>query len=167
MSTLPRLALVATVTSLLLAACANHPATRSNTASAAPSSSHTTSPHTTRASASESPAGTNRHSQTHRRSESASAATSADDTQPERTGIPACDDYLSSYMACHRAAAVYSPEQLPLRYQAMRTSLLRDSKNPKVRPYLADRCNSLATTLRQALHGKACDANPAPASSSP
>ena len=31
---------------------------------------------------------------------------------PEHTGIPACDDYLSSYLACHRAAAIYAPDQL-------------------------------------------------------
>lgn len=151
MSTLPRLVLAAVVTSLLLAACANHPATR---------------PHANTASAPNSATGnTSRHSETHRHNAPTGAAEQADDTASERTGIPACDDYLTSYMACHRAAAIYTPEQLPLRYQAIRTSLLRDSKNPKIRPHLADRCNSLARTLREALHGKSCETNPAPASS--
>jgi hypothetical protein len=86
---------------------------------------------------------------------------------PDRTGIAACDDYLSSYMACHRAAGIYSPSQLPERYQAMRTSLLRDSENPDIRPQLADRCNSLATTLREALHGKSCAEKPAPTGNTP
>jgi hypothetical protein len=67
-------------------------------------------------------------------------------------------------MACHRAAQIFTPEQLPARYQAMRTSLLRDSMNPDIRPQLAERCNSLATQLRQALHGKACAVEPAPSS---
>jgi len=86
---------------------------------------------------------------------------------PDRTGIAACDDYLSSYLACHRAAKIFAPDQLQSRYEAMRTSLLRDSKNPDIRPQLAERCNSLARSLRQALHGKSCEASPAPAASSP
>ena len=86
---------------------------------------------------------------------------------PDRTGIPACDDYLASYIGCHRAAEIFAPGQLQDRYEAMRTSLLRDSRNPEIRPQLAARCNSLATQLRTALHGKACEVSPAPASSTP
>jgi hypothetical protein len=86
---------------------------------------------------------------------------------PDHTGIAACDDYLSSYLACHRAAGIYTPGQLPLRYEAMRTSLLRDSQDPDIRPQLAARCNSLASTLRDALHGKACDSSPTPAGTTP
>lgn len=85
---------------------------------------------------------------------------------PDSTGIAACDDYLSSYLACHRAAAIFPPSQLQARYEAMRINLLRDSMDPKIRPQLGARCNSLATQLRQALHGKSCDVNPAPTSSS-
>lgn len=91
-----------------------------------------------------------------------------DDTNlPQTTGIPACDDYLSSYIACHKAARIFAPGQLPARYQAMRDSLLRDSQNPNIRPQLASRCNALASQLREALHGKACDVNPSPFSRSP
>ena len=108
---------------------------------------------------------------THKTTTAPRATTRAEDTSdaglPERTGIPACDDYLSSYLACHRAAAIFTPDQLPLRYEAMRTNLLRDSQNPDVRPQLAERCNSLARSLRNALHGKSCAASPAPAESSP
>jgi hypothetical protein len=86
---------------------------------------------------------------------------------PDRTGIPACDDYLASYIGCHRAAEIFAPGQLQDRYEAMRTSLLRDSQNPDIRPQLAARCNSLATQLRTALHGKACEVSPAPASTTP
>jgi hypothetical protein len=49
----------------------------------------------------------------------------------------------------------------------MRTSLLRDSQNPEIRPQLGARCNSLASQLRQALHGKSCANEPAEAGSSP
>jgi hypothetical protein len=49
----------------------------------------------------------------------------------------------------------------------MRTNLLRDSQNPDVRPQLGERCNSLARSLREALHGKSCSPNPAPAGSTP
>lgn len=149
MSTSFRLALATTAATLLLAGCASNTETRP-----APATSTTTS---TRSTAPSTPA--------HRSSRHAAAPSDAN--LPEQTGIPACDDYLSSYVACHRAAGIFSAEQLPLRYEAMRTNLLRDSQNPDVRPQLAERCNSLARTLRQALHGKSCDANPAPAGSTP
>ena len=84
---------------------------------------------------------------------------------PAHTGIPACDDYLASYRACHRAAAIYNPDQIESHYQQMRQSLLRDSLRPEIRSQLGARCNSLARTLRQALHGKACASDPATASS--
>lgn len=89
----------------------------------------------------------------------------AGDSEP--TGISACDDYLSSYIACHQAARIFSPGQLPKRYQAMRDSLMRDSKNSDMRPQLSARCNSLARQLREALHGKSCAVEPESESSSP
>lgn len=156
MPALPRLALVAMITSVLLAACASHPVTRSSTA-VKPASSSTSGRTGSIA----------RHHNVQHPSAYEQAAGQANDADTGLTGIPACDDYLSSYMACHRAAAIYSPEQLPYRYQAMRTSLLRDAKNPDIRPQLEARCNSLARTLRQALHGKSCEENPAPADSTP
>ncbi|TCI11419.1 hypothetical protein EZM97_17465 [Dyella soli] len=75
---------------------------------------------------------------------------------PDKTGIPACDDYLASYVACHRAAAIWPPDQIQGHYDEMRTNLLRDSLDPEVRPQLGSRCTSLALGLRQALHGKSC-----------
>ncbi len=77
---------------------------------------------------------------------------------PAHTGIAACDDYLSSYRACHRAAGIFAPGQIEPRYQEMRRSLLRDSMDPDIRPVLAARCNALARSLRQALHGRPCEA---------
>lgn len=151
MPTPHRLALASTlIAGLLLAGCARHQTTKpqaSATSSTATERSTGHPPHTQR---------TTRH-----------AEATSDAGLPEQTGIPACDDYLSSYLACHRAAGIYSAEQLPLRYEAMRTNLLRDSQNPDVRPQLAERCNSLARSLREALHGKSCAADPAPAASSP
>jgi hypothetical protein len=85
---------------------------------------------------------------------------------PANTGIPACDDYLASYVACHRSAAIYAPDQIQPRYEAMRDSLLRDSQDPNIRPQLGARCTSLALQLRDALHGKSCAAvSPATTSS--
>lgn len=87
---------------------------------------------------------------------------------PANTGIAACDNYLSTYLACHRAAHIYAPDQLDNRYQIMRTSLLRDSQDPDIRPQLGARCASLAEQLHEALHGKPCDSEPAaPSSSTP
>lgn len=84
---------------------------------------------------------------------------------PANTGIPACDAYLSSYLACHRAARIYSAEQLQPRFQQMREILLRESLDPNVRPELAGRCEALTHELRQALHGQPCDGVPQPAAS--
>lgn len=146
-----RLALASVFTAaLLLAGCARKTETRPT----APATKQTT----TRSGSTSTPP-------THRAARS--TATSSDASLPEHTGIPACDDYLSSYLACHRAAGIFSAEQLPLRYEAMRTNLLRDSQNPDVRPQLAERCNSLARSLREALHGKSCAVSPASAASSP
>ena len=88
-------------------------------------------------------------------------------TQAGSTGIPACDDYLASYVACHRTAAIYPADQIEGHYEAMRDSLLRDSQDPNTRPQLGGRCTALAQTLRQALHGRSCSpATPATAASS-
>ncbi|WP_250625705.1 hypothetical protein [Pinirhizobacter soli] len=86
---------------------------------------------------------------------------------PSSTGIPACDDYLASYRSCHRAAAIYPADQIDSRYDQMRHTLLRDSQDPDIRPQLSNRCNSLASNLKQALHGKSCAPDAAPASTSP
>jgi hypothetical protein len=93
--------------------------------------------------------------------------TVSDANLPTSTGIPACDDYLASYRACHRAANIYKPDTIEDRYQQMRHTLLRDSADPDMRPQLGNRCNSLASNLKQALHGKSCATDVAePASSS-
>lgn len=155
MPTLSRLTPALMIAGLLLAGCAHQQPT-ARTTSTSTSSTTATSP------------ATRTRSATHEGHAAATSSKAADEANlPDNTGIAACDDYLSSYLACHRAAAIYAPDQLQYRYQAMRTSLLRDSQNPDVRPQLAARCNSLATQLRQALHGKSCAENPAPASSTP
>ncbi|OOG51526.1 hypothetical protein [Rhodanobacter sp. C01] len=158
MPTLTRSSLAGMIVTLLLAGCAHHPTTPA--ASKTGTSQATAS---TSAVASTTGATTTHHPQ--RNAGPHGHVTVEEVKLPDRTGIAACDDYLSSYMACHRAAGVFTPSQLPERYDAMRTSLLRDSENPDIRPQLAARCNSLATTLREALHGKSCAVSPAPASS--
>lgn len=100
------------------------------------------------------------------RTATATTAKPAGTPLPDNTGIPACDDYLASYVACHRAAAIYAPDQIESHYEDMRSSLLRDSQDPAVRPQLGARCTSLAVQLKQALHGKSCGPlPPAPAGS--
>lgn len=80
---------------------------------------------------------------------------------PDQTGVPACDNYLATYVACHQVAGIYQPDQIEGRYEAMRESLLRDSLDPDIRPQLGNRCTSLASQLHQALHGKSCATQPA------
>lgn len=138
----------------LLAACAPHETTRTTTSTASPSAP-------VRKAAPE------REREREHASRAASQPATAKPDQSEITGITACDDYLASYLACHRAAAIFPPNQLQSRYEAMRAGLLRDAKNPDIRPQLAARCNSLASQLRQALHGKSCSETPAPADTTP
>lgn len=148
-----RLLQVSVLGAFVLAGCAKHETTKP----VASPASHTVSPAPTDAAAS--------HRTTHTPvplAEETTRPAEAVAEDAERTGIVACDDYLSSYLACHRAAEIYAPDQLQARYEAMRTSLLRDAKNPDIRPQLSGRCNSLATQLRQALHGKSCVASPEP-----
>ncbi|OOG58391.1 hypothetical protein [Rhodanobacter sp. C03] len=163
MPTLPRLTLSGIIAGLLLAGCAHQPAARTTPKVATTSTTATTSTPATAGSSSavRSP----RHSTTPATPKG--HVTVENVNLPAQTGIPACDDYLSSYMACHRAAGIYTADQLPKRYEAMRTSLLLDSENPDIRPQLAARCNSLAVVLREALNGKSCAVNPAPAGSTP
>ncbi|HEV7122171.1 MAG TPA: hypothetical protein VGN24_01950 [Rhodanobacter sp.] len=147
---------VAMFAGLLLAGCAPHRATRPPAATTAASAA-------TRAAATHA---TRTHAQ-HGTNQASANSNTGDADMPARTGIAACDDYLSSYLACHQAAHIFAPDQLQSRYEAMRTSLLRDSRNPDIRPQLSERCNSLARSLRQALHGKSCATSPPPATSSP
>lgn len=72
------------------------------------------------------------------------------------TGINACDNYLDTYLACHRAAGIYSPDVLQLHYQAIRDTLLREAADLRVRPYLSERCIGLAQQMDAALQGHPC-----------
>lgn len=153
MPILTRLTLAAMIGGLLLTGCAEQKATRTTTTSTTEASSATKSGATTGGTSQRRTAKANGH------------ITVTDVNLPDHTGIAACDDYLSSYLACHRAAAIYPPDQLQSRYDMMRTSLLRDSENPDIRPQLATRCNSLANQLHEALHGKSCAEAPATNSS--
>ncbi|MGN2252616.1 hypothetical protein ACFWZ4_04530 [Frateuria sp. GZRe12] len=151
--TLPRLTIALLGAGLMLTGCANHPARSGSTGTRASQSAAET-PATRRAQPSESHPSHGNHPAAAGTPEQASKL-------PDSTGIPACDDYLASYVACHRAAAIYKPNEIQGRYEAMRTSLLRDAQDPAIRPNMATRCNSLASQLRQALHGKSCEGAPA------
>ncbi|MFK2930897.1 hypothetical protein ISP14_08845 [Dyella agri] len=82
------------------------------------------------------------------------------------TGIPACDTYLASYLACHQAAAIFPAGQLQAHYQTMRDSLLDAARDPQTRPYLDARCRLLSDQLNADLQGRACKAAPATAPTS-
>lgn len=153
MSRRNRLAVVTLVVGgLALAGCATETATRTTTTrpqgASGSSASGTAAGRTTSSGAS------NARSRTGTSGKTATASSPAG--TPETTGIPACDDYLSSYVACHRTAGIYTPDQIEGHYETMRDSLLRDSQDPNIRPQLGARCTSLAQTLRQALHGRSC-----------
>jgi hypothetical protein len=158
MPALSRPTLATMIAGLLLAGCAHQPAPKPATPAVSTTAVTSTTTSTPAA------AGASTHHQ-HHAAPANGHITVEDEDLPDHTGIPVCDDYLASYMACHRAAAIFTPDQLPARYQAMRTSLLLDSENPDIRPQLAARCSSLASQLREALHGKSCAQSPAPASS--
>ncbi|GLQ96282.1 hypothetical protein [Dyella mobilis] len=71
-------------------------------------------------------------------------------------GVPACNAYLNSYLACHRAAHILPPSSLESHYQAMLASLRQSAADPQVRPYLANRCIGLTQQLNAALQGRSC-----------
>lgn len=80
-------------------------------------------------------------------------------------GVASCDQYLSTYKACHRAAGIFAPGQVEARYELMRDSLLRDARDPVKRATLDQRCSALSRQLQEALHGRSCNAAPASAGS--
>ncbi|MEO6968642.1 MAG: hypothetical protein ABI132_09380 [Rhodanobacteraceae bacterium] len=84
----------------------------------------------------------------------------------DMVGVASCDQYLSTYKACHRAAGIYAPGQINARYDMMHETLQRDSRDPAKRVTLDARCRSLAKQLTEALHGKSCNAAPASSSTS-
>lgn len=150
MPKLLRPALAGLLVSLLLSGCADKP---TRPASHTGPSSPTATP--AQGSDHETAAAATRHHRTTKAAR-ADSKTETDEKLPANTGIAACDDYLASYRACHRAAQIYPPDQIEMRYEMMRHSLLKDSLDPNIRPQLAERCNALAGSLRQALHGKSC-----------
>jgi len=75
-------------------------------------------------------------------------------------GVASCDQYLSTYKACHRAAGIFAPDQIEPRYELMRSGLLRDARDPAKRATLDQRCRALSRQLQDALHGKSCNAAP-------
>lgn len=153
MTTAPqRIAIAVACTALMLAGCADKPQ-RATTPTTTTTTSSTTS---TKSAASHSTSGS-----TH-----AKTAAPKPEKLPDSTGVPACDSYLSTYVACHQVAGIYAPDQIEAHYQMMRTSLLRDSLDPDIRPQLGSRCISLSNHLRDALHGKSCNAPPASSTSS-
>src|ERR1700679_2494590 len=99
MPALSRLTL-ATIIAGLLVGCAHQPAPKAAT----PPASSTAVTSTGSAPAT---AGTSTH-HPHHAAPANGHITVEDVDLPERTGIPVCDDYLTSYMACHRAAAIFS-----------------------------------------------------------
>ncbi|RAO75940.1 hypothetical protein CA260_14420 [Dyella jiangningensis] len=164
MSRRTRLALLSLISGgIALAGCSSQPTATTTTTTTTTGRSHTG------ASTSTSPRSTGTSAPRSRTAAPGATGAPAAATGPTgSTGIPACDDYLASYVACHRTAAIYPPDQIEGHYEAMRDSLLRDSQDPNTRPQLGGRCTALAQTLRQALHGRSCGpVSPAtPASSS-
>jgi hypothetical protein len=133
---------------LLLGACASHP--QHETAppgpqSAAPAPEHTPAPMIPR----------------HAPKPEGAPSETALAPPGEMVGVASCDQYLSTYKACHRAAGIYPPDQIDSRYEAMRAGLLRDARDPAKRPTLDKRCQALSKLLTDALHGRSCNAAPA------
>lgn len=71
-------------------------------------------------------------------------------------GVPACDDYLASYRACHTVIGTFKPDVLEKRYDALRDTLVSQSRDPELAPTLEKRCNSLIAQRDEALAGRDC-----------
>lgn len=74
----------------------------------------------------------------------------------EIVGVPACDDFLSTYKACHTVIGAYDAVTLERRYEEMRNALISQSRDPNIAPDLEARCAGLATQRDEALRGRAC-----------
>jgi hypothetical protein len=148
------------VCALALAACADHKAKPATTQTVTATPTTTTTSGTTRSRT----ATTSVTNAPGAKTQSGATAAAASGPLPNSTGIAACDEYLASYKSCHLAAGVFARDQIEPRYEMMRTSLLRQSQDPDMRDQLQNRCVSLASQLKDALHGKSCADTPAPAS---
>jgi hypothetical protein len=71
-------------------------------------------------------------------------------------GVPACDDFLSSYRACHAVIGAYAPDVLERRYDELRRTLVSQASDPEVSASLEARCNGLIAQRDEALAGRAC-----------
>jgi hypothetical protein len=71
-------------------------------------------------------------------------------------GVPACDDYLASYRACHSVIGTYRPDVLDKRYDQLRATLVSQSHDPELATTLETRCNSLIAQRDEALAGRDC-----------
>ncbi|HET7843399.1 MAG TPA: hypothetical protein VFL14_04565 [Xanthomonadales bacterium] len=89
-------------------------------------------------------------------------ATIATPTTGELVGVPACDDFLASYKACHAVIGAYAPDALDRRYDEMRSALISQSHDPEVSTTLEQRCNGLIAQRDEALAGRACLPSEAP-----
>jgi len=78
----------------------------------------------------------------------------------ELVGVPACDDFLASYRACHAVIGAYAPDVLVKRYDELRTTLVSQSHDPELSPTLEARCNGLIAQRDEALDGRACLTTP-------
>jgi hypothetical protein len=144
---------------LALAACSDHkpkPTTTQTVTATPTSSTGTTKSRSATTTVTNVPAG--------KTTKSGTTPVAASGPLPTSTGVAACDEYLASYKSCHLAAGVFARDQIEPRYEMMRTTLLRQSQDPDMRDQLQNRCVSLASQLKDALHGKSCADTPAPAS---
>lgn len=139
---------------LALAACSDHKPKPTTTQTVTASPTTTTSGKTATTTVTKTPSS----------KATGSATTGKNGPLPSNTGIAACDEYLASYKSCHLAAGIFARDQIEPRYEMMRESLLRQSLDPDMRDQLQNRCTSLASQLKDALHGKSCADTPAPAS---
>jgi hypothetical protein len=78
----------------------------------------------------------------------------------ELVGVPACDDFLASYRACHAVIGAYAPDILDKRYDELRTTLVSQAHDPELSPTLEARCNGLIAQRDEALAGRACLTTP-------
>jgi len=74
----------------------------------------------------------------------------------ELVGVPACDDFLASYKACHMVIGTYAPDILDKRYMELRNTFVSQSHDPAVSGTLEARCNGLIAQRDEALAGRAC-----------
>lgn len=72
------------------------------------------------------------------------------------TGVAVCDEYLASYLDCHRVIGATDPASTGQRLETLRASWQSLARDPDQRESLVAQCQNLTDLMKDALDGREC-----------